>query len=410
MTEYRSAFLQTLAQRGYLHQATDAEALDELAQKPQGITCYVGYDCTGPSLHVGHLLSIMMLRRLQQAGHKPIVLMGGGTTKVGDPSGKDEARKLLTVEDIAANMASIKTVFNRFVKFGDGPTDAIMVNNADWLDKLNYIEFLRDYGRHFSVNRMLSFDSVKLRLDREQPLSFLEFNYMILQAYDFVELARRYNCNLQMGGSDQWGNIVNGVELGRRAHDLSLYGLTCPLLMTASGQKMGKTASGAVWLNEDMLPTYDYWQYWRNCDDADVGRFLRLFTDLPMEEITRLEKLQGAELNEAKKILATEATALCRGREAAETAAETARKAFEEGNFGGALPVVKVDRARLEAGIEAFALVLEAGLAKSGGEARRHIRGNAIKLNDKPVAEETQKIGTADLGADGRQHVLIEAA
>ncbi|HLT77409.1 MAG TPA: tyrosine--tRNA ligase [Ferrovibrio sp.] len=418
MTEYKSDFLQTMARRGYLHQCTDGEALDTLAQQPRGITCYVGYDCTGPSLHVGHLLSIMMLRRLQQAGHKPIVLMGGGTTKVGDPSGKDEQRKLLTEADIAANMASIKTVFNRFVKFGDGPTDAIMVNNADWLDKLQYIEFLRDYGRHFSVNRMLSFDSVKVRLDREQPLSFLEFNYMILQAYDFVELARRYGCNLQMGGSDQWGNIVNGVELGRRAHDLSLYGLTCPLLMTASGQKMGKTASGAVWLNDDMLPTWDYWQYWRNCEDADVGRFLRLFTDLPMDEITRLEKLEGAELNEAKKILATEATALCRGREAAEAAAETARKAFEEGSFGGELPVVKIDRARLDAGIEAFALVLEAGLAKSGGEARRHIRGNAIKLNDRPVKEETQKIGSADLGTDGRlrlsfgkkQHVLIEAA
>ncbi len=418
MTEFRSDFLQTMSQRGYLHQCTDGEALDALAQKPAGITCYVGYDCTGPSLHVGHLLSIMMLRRLQQAGHKPIVLMGGGTTKVGDPSGKDEARKLLTVDDIAANMASIKTAFSRFVTFGDGPSDAIMVNNADWLDKLNYIDFLRDYGRHFSVNRMLSFDSVKLRLEREQPLSFLEFNYMILQAYDFVELARRHKCNLQMGGSDQWGNIVNGVELGRRVHDLSLYGLTCPLLTTAAGHKMGKTASGAVWLNEDMLPSYDYWQYWRNCEDADVGRFLRLFTDLPLDEITRLERLQGAELNEAKKVLATEATALCRGRDAALHAAETARKAFEEGSFGGDLPVVKVARDRLEAGIEAFALVLEAGLAKSGGEARRHIRGNAIKLNDQPVKEETQKISAADLGADGRlrlsfgkkQHVLIEAA
>ncbi|MFN4277354.1 MAG: tyrosine--tRNA ligase [Ferrovibrio sp.] len=418
MTEFRSDFLQTMSQRGYLHQCTDGEALDALAQTPAGITCYVGYDCTGPSLHVGHLLSIMMLRRLQQAGHKPIVLMGGGTTKVGDPSGKDEARKLLTVDDIAANMASIKTAFSRFVTFGDGPSDAIMVNNADWLDKLNYIDFLRDYGRHFSVNRMLSFDSVKLRLEREQPLSFLEFNYMILQAYDFVELARRHKCNLQMGGSDQWGNIVNGVELGRRVHDLSLYGLTCPLLTTAAGHKMGKTASGAVWLNEDMLPTYDYWQYWRNCEDADVGRFLRLFTDLPLDEITRLERLQGAELNEAKKVLATEATALCRGREAAEHAAETARKAFEEGSFGGDLPVVKVARDRLEAGIEAFALVLEAGLAKSGGEARRHIRGNAIKLNDQPVKEETQRISATDLGADGRlrlsfgkkQHVLIETA
>jgi tyrosyl-tRNA synthetase len=418
MTAFKSDFLQTMSQRGYLHQCTDNAALDALAQQPQGITCYVGYDCTGPSLHVGHLLSIMMLRRLQQAGHKPIVLMGGGTTKVGDPSGKDEARKLLTNDDIAANMASIKTAFGRFVTFGDGPSDAIMANNAEWLDRLQYIDFLRDYGRHFSVNRMLSFDSVKLRLEREQPLSFLEFNYMILQAYDFVELARRYKCNLQMGGSDQWGNIVNGVELGRRVHDLSLYGLTCPLLTTAAGHKMGKTASGAVWLNEDMLPTYDYWQYWRNCEDADVGRFLRLFTDLPLDEIARLEALQGAELNEAKKILATEATALCRGREAAEAAADTAKKAFEQGSFGGELPVVTVARARLEAGIEAFALVLEAGLAKSGGEARRHIRGNAIKLNDKPVSDEVQKITAADLGADGqlrlsfgkKQHVLIAAA
>lgn len=418
MTAVRSDFLQTMTQRGYVHQCTDTAGLDELALKPGGITCYVGYDCTGPSLHVGHLLSIMMLRRLQQAGHKPIVLMGGGTTKVGDPSGKDEARKLLTPEIIQSNMDSIKRVFSRFVTFGDGPSDAVMANNADWLDKLQYIDFLRDYGRHFSVNRMLSFDSVKLRLDREQPLSFLEFNYMILQAYDFVELARRYNCNLQMGGSDQWGNIVNGVELGRRSGDFSLFGLTCPLLTTASGQKMGKTANGAVWLNEDMLSTYDYWQYWRNCEDADVGRFLRLVTDLPLDEIARLEKLQGAELNDAKKILATEATALCRGREAAETAAETARKAFEQGSFGGDLPVVKIPRDRLNDGIAAFALVQEAGFAKSGGEARRHIRGNAIKLNDVAVADENQKITAADLGADGqlrlsfgkKQHVLIEAA
>lgn len=418
MTELRSDFLQTMTQRGYVHQCTDAAGLDALAQKPAGITAYVGYDCTGPSLHVGHLLSIMMLRRLQQCGHKPIVLMGGGTTKVGDPSGKDEARKLLTPEGIQANMDSIKTAFSRFVTFGDGPSDAVMANNAEWLDKLQYIDFLRDYGRHFSVNRMLSFDSVKLRLEREQPLSFLEFNYMILQAYDFVELGRRYDCNLQMGGSDQWGNIVNGVELGRRAQDMSLYGLTCPLLTTASGQKMGKTASGAVWLNEDMLSHYDYWQYWRNCEDADVGRFLRLVTDLPLDEIARLERLQGAELNEAKKILATEATALCRGRAAAEAAADTAKKAFEQGSFGGDLPVVKIARDRLNAGIDAFALVLEAGLAKSGGEARRHIRGNAIRLNDKAVTDEVQKISSADLGADGqlrlsfgkKQHVLIEAA
>ncbi|WP_374633734.1 tyrosine--tRNA ligase [Ferrovibrio sp.] len=418
MTAYTSDFLRLMAERGHLHQATDPARLDEQAKQPRGLVAYVGYDCTGPSLHAGHLLSIMMLRRLQECGHKPIVLMGGGTTKVGDPSGKDEQRKLLTPDIIDANMQSIKRVFSRFVRFGDGPSDAIMVNNADWLDKLNYIDFLRDYGRHFSVNRMLSFDSVKLRLDREQPLSFLEFNYMILQAYDFVELARRHGCNMQMGGSDQWGNIINGVELGRRVEDKELFGLTCPLLTTSSGAKMGKTASGAVWLNEDMLAPYDYWQYWRNTEDADVGRFLRLMTDLPISEIARLESLQGAELNDAKKILATEATALCHGREAADAAAETARKAFEEGNFGGDLPVMQVAKARLAAGIEAFQLVLETGLAKSGGEARRHIRGGGIKLNDQAVSNETQAIGLADLGPDGRlrlsfgrkRHVLVEAA
>ncbi len=418
MTAYTSDFLRLMAERGHLHQATDPARLDEQAKQPRGLVAYVGYDCTGPSLHAGHLLSIMMLRRLQECGHKPIVLMGGGTTKVGDPSGKDEQRKLLTPEIIDANMQSIKRVFGRFVRFGDGPSDAIMVNNADWLDKLQYIDFLRDYGRHFSVNRMLSFDSVKLRLDREQPLSFLEFNYMILQAYDFVELARRHGCNMQMGGSDQWGNIINGVELGRRVEDRELFGLTCPLLTTASGAKMGKTASGAVWLNEDMLAPYDYWQYWRNTEDADVGRFLRLMTDLPISEIARLEALQGAELNDAKKILATEATALCHGREAADAAAETARKAFEEGNFGGDLPVMQIAKARLAAGIEAFQLVLETGLAKSGGEARRHIRGGGIKLNDQAVSNETQAIGLADLGADGRlrlsfgrkRHVLVQAA
>ncbi len=418
MTEFKSDFLRIMAERGHLHQCTEPAQLDAKAQAPGGIIAYVGYDCTGPSLHAGHLLSIMMLRRLQQCGHKPIVLMGGGTTKVGDPSGKDEQRKLLTVETINENMASIKRVFNRFVTFGDGPTDAVMVNNADWLDGLNYIDFLRDYGRHFSVNRMLSFDSVKLRLDREQPLSFLEFNYMILQAYDFVELGRRYGCNMQMGGSDQWGNIINGVELGRRAAEMELFGLTCPLLTTASGAKMGKTASGAVWLNEDMLAPYDYWQYWRNTEDADVGRFLRLMTDLPLDEIKRLEGLRGAELNDAKKVLATEATALCHGREVAEAAAETARKAFEQGEFGGDLPIIAVPRARLAAGIEAFQLVLEAGFAKSGGEARRHVRGNAIRLNDQPVAEETRAITLADLGADGqlrlsfgkKRHVLVQAA
>jgi tyrosyl-tRNA synthetase len=417
MTEYTSDFLRIMAERGHLHQCTEPSQLDAKAQQQGGIVAYVGYDCTGPSLHAGHLLSIMMLRRLQQCGHKPIVLMGGGTTKVGDPSGKDEQRKLLTEDTINANMASIKRVFNRFVRFGDGPSDAIMVNNADWLDGLNYISFLRDYGRHFSVNRMLSFDSVKLRLDREQPLSFLEFNYMILQAYDFVELGKRYGCNMQMGGSDQWGNIINGVELGRRAADMELFGLTCPLLTTSSGAKMGKTASGAVWLNEDMLAPYDYWQYWRNTEDADVGRFLRLMTDLPLDEIQRLERLRGAELNDAKKVLATEATALCHGRDVAEAAAETARKAFEQGEFGGELPLITVARDRLSTGIEAFQLVVEAGFAKTGGEARRHIRGNAIRLNEQPVATETQAITLNDLGADGqlrlsfgkKRHVLVQA-
>ncbi len=417
MTEYKSDFMRMMVERGHLHQCTEPSSLDARAAQPRGLVAYVGYDCTGPSLHAGHLLSIMMLRRLQQCGHKPIVLMGGGTTKVGDPSGKDEQRKLLTVETINQNMASIKRVFSRFVQFGDGPSDAVMVNNADWLDGINYIEFLRDYGRHFSVNRMLSFDSVKLRLDREQPLSFLEFNYMILQAYDFVELARRHDCNMQMGGSDQWGNIINGVELGRRAADMELFGLTCPLLTTASGAKMGKTASGAVWLNEDMLSPYDYWQYWRNAEDADVGRLLRLMTDLPLDEVQRLERLRGAELNDAKKVLATEVTALCHGREAAEAAAETARKAFEQGEFGGELPLITVSRDRLAAGIEAFQLVMEAGFAKSGGEARRHIRGNAIRLNEQPVATETQAITLNDLGSDGqlrlsfgkKRHVLVQA-
>jgi len=418
MSEFKSDFLRIMAERGYLHQATDGAGLDALALQPCGITAYVGYDCTAPSLHIGNLLSIMMLRWLQKCGHKPIVLMGGGTTKVGDPSGKDEARRLLTPEKIAENMAGIKSAFAKYLTFGDGPTDAVMVNNADWLDKLSYIDFLRDYGRHFSVNRMLSFDSVKLRLEREQPLSFLEFNYMILQAYDFLELGRRVGCNLQMGGSDQWGNIVNGVELGRRVEDRALHGLTCPLLTTSSGAKMGKSADGAMWLNEEMLKPYDFWQYWRNAEDADVGRFLRLYTELPLDEIARLERLEGAELNDAKKILATEATALCHGRQAAEAAAETARQAFEQGSFGGELPQIDLPRARLEAGIEAFQLVLEAGFAKSGGEARRHIRGNAIRLNDQAVTAETQRVSLSDLGPDGKlrlsfgkkRHVLIAAA
>ena len=415
MTTYRSEFLRTVTERGFVHQCTDIEALDDLASK-KSIVAYIGFDCTAPSLHVGSMVSIMLLRRFQQAGHKPIVLMGGGTTKVGDPSGKDETRKMLTDADIARNMDGIKQVFAKFLKFGDGPTDAVMVNNADWLESLHYIDFLRDYGRHFTINRMMTFDSVKLRLEREQPLTFLEFNYMILQAYDFMELAKRNGCVLQMGGSDQWGNIVNGVELGRRAADKQLFGLTTPLLTTASGAKMGKTAAGAIWLNADMLSPYDYWQYWRNTEDADVGRFLRLFTDLPLDEIARLEALQGAEINDAKKVLATEATRLCHGDAAATEAAETARKTFEQGVTAEGLPTVEVPRSELEAGIPAFTLLHRAGLAASGGEARRLIKGGGARVNDAAITGETQSIGIADLNADGvvklssgkKRHVLVK--
>ena len=414
MTTFRSEFLRVVTERGYMHQCTDLEALDKrLSEGPQ--TCYIGFDCTADSLHVGSLLPIMMLRHLQKSGHKPIVLMGGGTTRVGDPSGKDEARKLLTDDDINRNMAGIKSVFAKFLTFGDGPTDAVMVNNADWLDKLNYIEFLRDYGRHFSVNRMMSFDSVKLRLEREQNLSFLEFNYMILQAYDFLELARRQNCLLQMGGSDQWGNIVNGVELGRRVDGKELYGLTTPLMTTASGAKMGKTASGAVWLNSDRLSAWDYWQFWRNTEDADVGRFLRLFTELPLEEVARLAALEGAGINEAKKVLANEATRLAHGEEAAIEAAETARRTFEEGAAADSLPTVTIPAADLEAGIAAFALFARAGLAASNGEARRLIKGGGAKVNDVAVANETQLVGSGDLKdghikltAGKKRHLLIK--
>ena len=417
MTTYRSDFLHALATRGYIHQCTDPEGLDEAARTGR-IVAYVGYDCTAPSLHVGSLVSIMMLRWMQKTGHQPIVLMGGGTTKVGDPSGKDESRKLLTAGEIAANMAGIKDVFSKFVRFGDGPTDAIMANNADWLDKLEYIAFLRDFGRHFSVNRMLSFDSVKLRLEREQPLTFLEFNYMVLQAYDFLELWRRYGCNLQMGGSDQWGNIVNGVELGRRVDDAALFGLTCPLITTASGAKMGKTAQGAVWLNQDRLSAWDYWQFWRNTDDADVGRFLRLFTELPLDEIARLETLQGAELNEAKKVLATAATALCHGDAAAQAAAETARRTFEEGALGAGLPTVEIDREELAKGVAAFDLFRRAGLAASNSEARKLIKGGGARLNDAAIGNETQAVTLGDLTADGvvklsagrKRHVLVRPA
>ena len=417
MNAPRSDFLRAVQERGFLHQCTDMERLDEIAcQGPIG--AYIGFDATADSLHAGSLVPIMLLRLLQQTGHRPIVLMGGGTTKVGDPSGKDEQRQLLTDEQIEANIAGIKGIFERFLKFGDGPTDAIMLNNAEWLDDLQYIAFLRDFGRHFSVNRMLGFDSVKLRLEREQPLSFLEFNYMVLQSYDFVELGRRYECRLQMGGSDQWGNIVSGVELGRRAADLELFGLTSPLLTTASGAKMGKTAQGAVWLNPDRLPAYDYWQYWRNTEDADVGRFLRLFTELPLDEIARLETLEGAEINEAKIVLANEATRLCHGAKAATAAAKTARQTFVEGGIGAELPCLEVPKAELDAGIAVFALMTRAGLTGSNGEARRLIRGGGGRVNDTRLSDETATASLADLNEQGvikisagrKKHALIRPA
>ncbi len=416
MTAFKSEFLKLLSERGYLHQCTDEAALDAAALK--GPVCaYIGFDCTAPSLHAGSLLGIMMLRKFQQTGHKPIVLMGGGTTKVGDPSGKDESRKLLSEDDIAANMAGIRDVFSRFLKFGDGPTDAMMVNNADWLEDLNYIDFLRDYGRHFTINRMLSFDSVKQRLTREQPLTFLEFNYMILQAYDFLELNRQYNCTLQMGGSDQWGNIVNGIELGRRVEGAELYGLTTALLTTSSGAKMGKTAAGAVWLNADMLKPYDYWQYWRNTEDADVGRFLRLFTELPMEEIARLGKLEGAELNDAKKILATQATGLAHGNEAAEEAEKTARETFEQGAMAEGLPTFTLELARLKKGIGILTLTVETGLAASNSEARRAVANNAISINGVRITDPRHNVGEADVSENGalklslgkKRHVIVRA-
>jgi len=414
MRAAKSDFLHELTSRGYVHQCTDEAGLDHLA-RTETITSYIGFDCTAPSLHVGNLLGIMMLRKLQQTGHRPIVLIGGGTTKVGDPSGKDEARKLLSEPEIAANIAGIQSVFHNFVSFGSGPTDALLVNNADWLDKLNYIDFLRDYGRHFSVNRMLTYDSVKLRLEREQPLSFIEFNYMVLQAYDFVELYKRTGCRLQMGGSDQWGNIVGGIELGRRTEGVELFGLTTALLTTASGAKMGKTASGAVWLNPDMLSPYDYWQYWRNTEDGDVTRFLKLFTELPLAEIERLGKLKGAELNEAKKVLATEATALVHGREPADRAAETARATFEEGQFAENLPTIEVKRKELEAGLGVLSACVQAGFVKSTGEARRQIKGGGIKVNDETVDDEKRLLTLKDLTQEGaiklslgkKRHVLM---
>jgi len=414
MAQFRSKFLQEAVARGFMHQCTDLERLDRAAaEKP--ITAYIGFDATADSLHVGSLVSIMLLRLLQRCGHRPIVLMGGGTTKVGDPSGKDESRRLLSDDEIARNIAGIRRIFGRFLAFGDGPTGALMVDNAEWLDQLAYIPFLRDFGRHFSVNRMLSFDSVRLRLEREQPLTFLEFNYMVLQAYDFVELARRYDCVLQMGGSDQWGNIVNGVELGRRVDDRALFGLTTPLITTAGGAKMGKTATGAVWLNAERLPDFDYWQFWRNTEDADVGRFLRLFTDLPLEEIARLESLSGADINEAKIRLADEATKLARGAPAAAAARETARRTFEEGGIGAQLPTVEVPRAELERGVPLFELMRRGGLAESNGAARRLIKGGGARVNNRPATDEMQTATLADLGPEGfiklsagkKRHALV---
>jgi tyrosyl-tRNA synthetase len=407
MTQYKSDLLNLLEERGYIHQITDASALDALAGR-QVVPVYIGFDATAPSLHVGNLVSIMLLRRVQQAGHKPIIIMGGGTTKVGDPSGKDEVRKMLTEDGIKANIASILTAFSRLLTFGDGPTDAIMVNNDDWLSKLGYIELLRDVGPHFTINRMLTFDSVKLRLDREQPLTFLEFNYMILQAYDFLELSRRHGCRVQMGGSDQWGNIVNGIELGRRIDGAELYGVTTPLITKADGSKMGKSVSGAIWLNEDQLSHFDYWQFWRNTDDRDVGKFLRLFTDVPLDEIARLEALGGSEINEAKKILANEATALCRGREAAEAAAETARLTFEEGAAADAdLPTFTVS----EGSIALVAALTLSGLAASGGEAKRKIAEGAVRIDDEPVKDPGHLVTVGDrpvkLSLGKKRHALL---
>jgi tyrosyl-tRNA synthetase len=416
MSTPRSIFLSTATERGFVHQCTDFETLDERL-RGGCVTAYVGYDCTADSLHVGSLVGIMLLRLFQRCGHKPIVLMGGGTTRIGDPSGRDESRQLLADGEIARNMAGIRTVFASFIRFGDGPSDAIMVNNADWLDELRYIPLLRDIGRHFSVNRMLTQDSVRLRLERDQPLSFLEFNYPILQAYDFVELARRFGCELQIGGSDQWGNIVGGVELGRRTTGRTLFGLTTPLIASASGAKMGKSVGGAVWLNAEKLSPYEYWQFWRNTEDADVGRFLRLFTELPIEEILKLERLEGSGINEAKKVLATEATALCHGREAAEAAAATAQAVFERGGTGGELPQVTLPRDRLAHGIPAFELFSCAGLAPSSGEARRLVRGGGARINDTVVESETKPVTLADLDRHGiiklsagrKRHVLIRA-
>lgn len=414
MSGFKSDFLRTLSERGFIHQVSDESGLDELFTK-ETVTAYIGFDPTASSLHAGGLIQIMMLHWMQKTGHRPVALMGGGTGMVGDPSFKEEARKLMTVETIADNIAGIKKVFTNYLTFGEGKTDALMVNNADWLAGLNYLEFLRDVGRHFSVNRMLSFDSVKTRLDREQSLSFLEFNYMILQAYDFVELSKRYDMRLQMGGSDQWGNIINGIDLGHRMGTPQLYALTSPLLTTSSGAKMGKSLNGAVWLNADMLSAYDFWQYWRNTEDADVERFLKLYTTMPMDEIARLAALGGSEINETKKILATEITAMLHGREAAEQALETARKTFEEGAISDNLPSLSIAKDELVAGLGIQALLVKAGLASSNGEARRHIQGGAVRINDVAVQDERAGITAGDVTEDGiiklslgkKKHILV---
>ncbi|MBW8446632.1 MAG: tyrosine--tRNA ligase [Arenimonas sp.] len=417
MTKFKSDFLRTMQERGFIHQISDEGGLDALLAK-ESVTAYIGFDPTAPSLHAGGLIQIMMLHWFQATGHRPISLMGGGTGMVGDPSFKEEARQLMTVETIESNIASIKRVFANYLDYDKGPKGgAMMINNGEWLRSLNYLEFLRDVGRHFSVNRMLSFDSVKTRLDREQSLSFLEFNYMILQAYDFVELAKRYDCRLQMGGSDQWGNIINGIDLGHRMGTQQLYALTSPLLTTSSGAKMGKSINGAVWLNPDMLSAYDFWQYWRNTEDADVPRFLKLYTTLPMAEVGRLASLGGSEINEVKKILATEITAMLHGRDAAEQAAETARKTFEEGALSENLPSIEIPAAELEAGIGLLSLIVRAGLAASNGEARRHVQGGAVKINDAGVSDERMAIGMAEMTGDGviklslgkKKHMLVRS-
>jgi tyrosyl-tRNA synthetase len=417
MTAFKSDFLNTLQERGFIHQCSDFEGLDALAAKGE-VTAYVGYDCTARSLHIGNYLTMMMLHWLQQSGNKPITLMGGGTTMVGDPSGKDETRAIRTVAEIESNKESIRGVFAKVLNYGNGKSDAIMLDNAEWLTKLNWIEMLRDVGRHFSVNRMLTMDSVRLRLEREQEMSFIEFNYMICQAYDFVELAKRTGCHLQMGGSDQWGNIIMGVDLGRRMGTHQLFALTTPLLTTASGAKMGKTAQGAVWLNADQFSPYDFWQYWRNTEDADVGKFLKLFTTLPMSEIRKLEALGGSEINEAKKVLATEATALLHGRDAANEAAETARRTFEEGALAESLPTVEIPRGELEVGLGVLNAFVKAGLVASNGEARRQIKGGGLRVNDDLVTDEKMVLSAANLTPEGviklsfgkKKHVLIRPA